>query len=199
MNRVVKTAALAIGIAASLGVFFSIQTPAQQQQKFAFIRPDYILAQYDPYIEAIKKVEALEKSETDKLKRMADSFQKKVEDAQKQAPLMKEEQILQKRQELEREQAKLQQAQEDLFDRQDGTLVKEHTKLVQPIFESFNRVLERIGKAENYDFIFNADLDNQVILYADPRHDISERILAELKKEPAASLGSSSAVPPAKR
>jgi len=195
MNRVVKTAFLAIGFVTVGAVFFALRPCAQQNQKYAYIRPDYVLSKYDPYNKAMDKVEAFEKAETDKLKKRMDEFQKKVEEAQKQAPLMKEDQILSKRQELEKEQGNIQKAQEDFYDRQNGQLVKKHSELIQPIINQFNEVMRDVGQKSGYDFIFNADVDNQVILYADPKLDISDQVLEELKKQPAPGAGSSSAVP----
>ncbi|MHB9029229.1 MAG: OmpH/Skp family outer membrane protein [Candidatus Latescibacterota bacterium] len=196
MNRAVKSLVLVMGIVTVVAVLFAVQPCAQQQtQKYAYIRPDYVLSKYDPYNKAMDKVEAFEKAETDRLKKRMDDFQKKVEEAQKQAPLMKEDQIMQKRQELEKEQGNIQKAQDDFFDRQNGQLVKKHAELIQPIINQFNEIMRQYGQKSGYDFIFNADVDNQVILYADPKLDISDEVLVELKKQPAPGTGSSSAIP----
>jgi outer membrane protein len=195
MNRATKSLFLVTGIITVMAILFAGEPCAQQAQKYAYIRPDYVLNKYDPYNKAMDKVEAFEKAETDKLKKRMDDFQKKVDDAQKQAPLMKEDQIIQKRQELEKEQNSIQKTQEELLDRQNGALVKKHAELIQPIINQFNEVMRDIGQKSGYDFIFNADVDNQVILYADPKLDISDQVLEELKKQPAPGTGSSSAVP----
>jgi outer membrane protein len=199
MNRAAKTLVLVMGIITVVAVLFAVQPCAQQQapqaQKYAYIRPDYVLSKYDPYNKAMDKVEAFEKAETDKLKKRMEDFQKKVDDAQKQAPLMKEDQIMSKRQELEKEQLGIEKMREDMLDRQNGTLVKKHAELIQPIIDQFNQIMRDYGQKSGYDFIFNADVDNQVILYADPKLDISDQVLAELKKVPASGTGSSSAVP----
>jgi outer membrane protein len=183
MNRAVKIGLITAGILAVQTVLLAF--PALAQLKIGFVRPDYILNQYDPYREALKQVDDYEKAETDKLQNMIDEFQKKVEAAQKQAPLMKEDQIAAKRDELEKEQANIQKRREDVMKRQDGLIVKKHAELVQPVFDLFNKVLERIGQNEKYDYIFNAESDTQVILYADKKYDISDQVTTELKKEPA--------------
>jgi Skp family chaperone for outer membrane proteins len=183
MNRVVKTTLLVAGVMVAQTLLFAF--PATAQLKIGFVRPDFVLGQYEPYKNALKQVDDYEKAETDKLRQMADDFQKKVEAAQKQAQLMKDDQIAAKRAELEKEQANIQKRQEDVFNRQDGLLVKKHAELVQPVFDQFNSVLEKIGQADKYDYIFNAETDTQVILYADKKYDISEQVAAELKKMPA--------------
>lgn len=185
MNRAVKTTLLVAGVSVIQILIFAL--PAFAQLKIGYVRPDYVLGQYQPYRDALKQVEDYEQVETEKLKNMADEFQRKLTDAQKQAPLMKEDQIAQKRDELEKEQAKIQRIQENLFDRQEGLLVKKHAELVQPIFDRFNKVLERVGQSEKYDFILNAESETQVILYADKKYDVSDQIYNELSKEPIAA------------
>ena len=184
MNRAVKAILLATGILVAQTLLFAL--PAMAQLKIGYVRPDFVLGQYAPYREALKQVDDYEKAETEKLKKMADDFQVKLTTAQKQAQLMKEDQITAKREELEKEQASIQKRQEDVFNRQDGLLVKKHAELVQPIFALFNTVLERIGQDGKYDFIFNAENDTQLLLYADKKYDISEQVSTELNKEPAA-------------
>ncbi len=199
MNRAVKTTLLVAGVMVAQTLLFAL--PALAQLKIGYVRHDYVLSQYAPYREALKQVDDYEKSETEKLKKMAEDFQKKVEAAQKQAQLMKEEQITAKREELEKEQASIQKRQEDVFNRQDGLLVKKHAELVQPIFNQFNTVLEKIGQTDKYDFILNAESDTQVILYADKKYDISDQVSTELNKTPApaasAPASSKSSVPKA--
>ena len=183
MNRAVKTTLLVTGILVAQTLLFAL--PSLAQLKVAYVRPDFILGQYTPYREALKQVDDYEKAETDKLKQMADSFQKKVEAAQKQAALMTDDQRAAKQDELEKDRTNIQNRQEEVLNRQDGLIVKKHAELVQPIFNQFNAVLERIGKEDKYDFIFNAEADTQVILYADKKFDISEQIASELNKAPA--------------
>jgi len=185
MNRTMKTASFIAGLILVQAVISA--APALAQLKVAFVRPEYILSQYEPYREAMKQVKAFEKTETEKLQNMASDLQKKYEDAQKQAPLMTEEKRNAKVAELEKQRDDLEKAQEDLLNRDSGRLFKKHEELVQPIFDRLNRVLERVGQNEKYDFIFNVTSDTQNILYADKKFDISDRVAEDLKKEPVTS------------
>jgi outer membrane protein len=196
MNRVGRTLSFAIALVAFQAVVLS--APALAQMKLAFVRPEYILSQYEPYVTSMKQVQDYEKSETDKLqKRFADfqgkvdAAQKKFEDVQKQAALMTEEKRNEKAQEFERERASLEKeqgdlekARDDLLNRENGRLYRKHQELMQPIFDRLNKVLERVGQTEKYDFIFNVTADTQNILYADKKFDISDLVAEALKKEP---------------
>ena len=193
MNRALKTASLTAGLILALIVISA--APSLAQLKVAFVRPDYILSQYEPYRDAMKQVQAYEKTETDKLQKMVADLQKKYEDAQKQAPLMTEEKRNEKVAELEKQRSDIEKAQDDLLNRESGRLFKKHAELVQPIFDRLNRVLERFGQNEKYDFIFNVTADTQNILYADKKYDISERVAEDLKKEPSAADSSATTTP----
>lgn len=195
MTRALKTASLTAGLTLALAIIST--APSLAQLKIAFVRPEYILSQYEPYREAMKQVQAYEKTETDKLNKMVADLQKKYEDAQKQAPLMTEEKRNEKVAELEKQRADIEKAQDDLLNRESGRLFKKHEELVQPIFDRLNRVLERLGQSEKYDFIFNVTTDTQNILYADKKFDISDQVAELLKKEPVTS-GAPSATTPAK-
>lgn len=172
--------------------------PASAQMKLAFVRPEYVLSQYEPYVTAMKQVQEFEKTETDKLSKRfsdfqgkVDSAQKRFEEVQKQAALMTEEKRNEKAQEFERERAslekeqnELEKARDDLLNRESGRLFKKHQELMQPIFDRLYKVLERVGQEEKYDYIFNVTADTQNILYADKKYDISDKIAEILKKEP---------------
>ena len=80
-----------IGLGFLSASFLPCSVSAQVSLKIAFVRPEFILSQYEPYRDAMKQVQMYEKTETDKLQAMVTDFQKKYEDAQKQAPLMTEE------------------------------------------------------------------------------------------------------------
>jgi outer membrane protein len=196
MNRIGRILSIAVALVALQAALSP--APASAQMKLAFVRPEYVLSQYEPYIAAMKQVQDYEKSETDKLQKRfsdfqgkVDSAQKRFEEVQKQAALMTEEKRNEKAQEFERERTKLAQEQEDLekarddlLNRENGRLYRKHQELMQPIFDRLNKVLERVGQEEKYDYIFNVTADTQNILYADKKYDISDKIAEVLKKEP---------------
>lgn len=183
MYHRMKTLVLVLGTMAVLTLI--IAAPCLAQQKFAYVRPDWILSKYEPFQDAMKQLEAFEKSETTRLQQRADAFQKKVEMAQKSFALMKEDQQKKTSEDLEKEKNEIEKASDDLYNQNTGSLAKKHSDLTQPIFDRLNRVLDRIGKEEKYDFIFDAGKGG--LLFADQKFDISDHIFDELKKEPVSA------------
>lgn len=183
MNHRMKSLVLVLGTMAILALISAV--PCLAQIKFAYVRPDYILSKYEPFQDAMKQLDAYEKTETAKLQQRADAFQKKVEAAQKGFALMKEDQQKITSDNLEKERNDLEKSSEDLYNRDTGLLAKKHAELAQPIFDRLNRVLDRVGKEEKYDFIFDAGKGS--LLFAEQKFDISDHIFDELKKEPVTS------------
>ena len=183
MNHRMKSLVLVLGTMAILSLISAV--PCLAQLKFGYVRPDYILSKYEPFQDAMKQLDTYEKTETAKLQQRADAFQKKVEAAQKGFALMKEDQQKITSDNLEKERNDLEKSSEDLYNRDTGLMAKKHAELAQPIFDRLNRVLDRVGKEEKYDFIFDAGKGS--LLFADQKFDISDHIFDELKKEPVTS------------
>jgi outer membrane protein len=64
---------------------------------------------------------------------------------------------------------------------QKGEALSKNEELTKPIVEKINRILEKIAKDENYDYIFDARAGG--VVFAKPTYDLSERVLALLNKE----------------
>jgi outer membrane protein len=186
-----KTPVLVLGTVVTLTLLSAF--PCLAQLKFAYIRPDYILSKYEPFQDAVKQLDAYEKSQTAQLQQRADAFQKKVEAAQKGFALMKEDQQKKTSDDLEKERTDLEKSSDDLYNRDTGLLAKKHADLTQPIFDRLNSVLDSVGKDEKYDFIFDAGKGS--LLFADQKYDISDHIYDELRKEPIPSTGDTKKAP----
>lgn len=165
-----------------LGAFvmtLSMSGTAFAQFKIGYIRPQYIFSKYEPYIEAQKKIDEFQSAEMEKLKKQEQQLKQNADDYRQKQMLMSEEIQQSKQEELLKQQEALQKAYDELT-RTDGTLDKKNEELIAPIIETINDVLMRLGKAEKYDYIFDANAGG--VIYADEKHDLSEQVLEELKK-----------------
>ena len=149
------------------------------QLKIGYIRPQYIFENYEPYQEAQKKIQEFQKTELDKIQKESENLQKKIEEARKTALLMSEEMKAQKQQELAKQNEALERAYDELT-RPGGLLDKKNEELLEPIINDINEILKRIGESEGYDYILDAEMGG--VLFADEKYDISEYVLAEIKK-----------------
>ncbi|MCE5250415.1 OmpH family outer membrane protein [bacterium] len=173
--------------ALALAVIVSGSVYAQEQLKIAFVRTGYIMSNYEPYRVAMKTFRDFETAETEKLQKKGELFQQKVADSQKQAAFMDEQKIAQRRDELERENATLQDEYDKLHNRDTGILVTRYNELVKPVFDTVDNVIKKIRTDEGIAFIFEAE--SEVLIDADPKYDISDKVIAALAKlQPPAAV-----------
>ncbi len=64
---------------------------------------------------------------------------------------------------------------------QKGEALSKNEELTKPIIEKINKIIEKIAKEENYDYIFDARAGG--IVFAKKTYDLSERVLQLLSKE----------------
>jgi len=162
-------------------IISAFSVSAFAQLKIGYVRPSYIFGKYEPYREAERKIKEFEKTEMDKLQKEGESFKQKYEDAQKQQALMSDEMRAAKAEELAKQREALDRAYDELYNQETGLLVKRQEELISPIINDINEILNRIGKDEDYDYIFDAEQGG--VLFADEEYYISDYILEELNKE----------------
>ena len=160
---------------------------ARAELKIGYIRSDYIFSKYEPYQQAQKQLDALQKEQFDQLEKMRTEIEKDAKDADSKTMLMTDEAKRSKYEELNKRQQDLQARYEELVS-DDGILMKKQQELLQPIIDRINEVIMRLARADAYDYIFDATVSaGSPILFAADKYDLSDRILEELKKGGSAS------------
>ena len=140
-----------------------------------------ILKEQLPELRTVRR--KLEQLEQDYQREVGDQESKLVqlqEDFRKQELLMSE----QRKAEMEGLfQQKLQQLQEFRQTKfgPEGELLKKNIELSTPIFDKINEALKAISEEDGYDFVFDSGAG--IIVYADERHDLTEKLLERLEGE----------------
>lgn len=62
-----------------------------------------------------------------------------------------------------------------------GEVLTRNEQLTRPILERIQRIIDRIARDENYDFIF--DWRSGGLVFAKDAHDLTERVLTQLQRE----------------
>lgn len=164
---------LAAGAALALA---GAAAPALAQNKLGFVNTERIMRDSAPAQRAQKKLEAEFAKRDQDLSRMADQIKRMQEDVQKNAVTMSDTQRRAKDREmadLDRDfQRKRREFQEDLNQRRNEELAQ--------VLEQANRAIRQIAEKEGYDIIF------QDAVYANPRIDITNKVIKALEGKPAA-------------
>lgn len=147
--------------------------------KIGYIDSDRILKEY----EGTKEAESKLQKEYAKWEQEATERQKKMlemkDQLEKQSLLLSAERKKEIESELEREKIEYNKFLQEKFG-QEGEYAKKYQELVKPIMEKVNKILDKLAKNENYDFIFDA---RSGLVYAKKAYDVTEKVLQALNVE----------------
>jgi outer membrane protein len=173
-----KLAFLAIPLACVLSSA-AAQAPSSSPApggKFGFVHTERILRDSVPAVRAQKQIEGEFQKRDRELAGIADQLKRMQEDLEKNAMTLSETQRRAREREfgdLNREfQRKQREFREDLNQRRNQELAQ--------VVEQANRVIRQIAEQEKYDIIF------QDAVYANPRIDITDRVIKALEGKPPA-------------
>jgi len=162
--------------AAAAAVFGLASPPVLAEGKFGFVNTERIMRDSAPAQRAQKKIEGEFTKRDQELTRIADQLKRMQEDLEKNSVTMAEGQRRTKERELgelDREfQRKRREFQEDLNQRRNEELAQ--------VLEQANRAIRLIAEQEKYDIIF------QDAVYANPRIDITDKVIKSLDGKPPA-------------
>jgi len=150
--------------------------PALAEGKIGFVNTERIMRESAPAQRAQKKIEGEFMKRDQELTKIAEQLKRMQEDVEKNAVTMTEAQRRVKERELgdmDRDfQRKRREFQEDLNQRRNEELAQ--------VLEQANRAIRAIAEQEKFDIIF------QDAVYANPRIDLTERVIKTLEGKPAA-------------
>jgi len=167
-------------IAASIAVLaLWLHAPAasaQAESKIGFVNTERILRDAAPAVRAHKKIEAEFSKRDQEMARIADQLKRMQDELEKQGVTMPESQRRTKEREFSDLSRDFQRRQREF---REDLNQKRNEELAQ-VVEQANRVIRQIAEQEKYDIIF------QDAVYANPRIDITERVIKALEAKPAA-------------
>ena len=163
----------------SLVFITGLMTTAVADLKIGFVNSDKILQDYKEAQEAQGKLDVEAKKLQDEYQGMIMKLDSLKKNYDQQKMMMSES----RRQEKEDEMVKLQQNIQ-VFQQQklgpQGEIYKKQNEIVGPVLEKVKNVIKKVAEEGNYDFIFDTVAGN--ILYAEPVHDITEKVIYELER-----------------
>jgi Skp family chaperone for outer membrane proteins len=168
-------------------IFIFTSSSAQRGLKIGYIDMEYILDNIPEYRQASQLLDqkiqdwkreiALQQSKIDNLK----------EQLENERPLLTPELIEEKEDEINYLQEQLFNYQEQKFGAS-GEFIVQKRQLIQPIEDQVFNAIQEIGKAREYDFIFENSAE-ALLLFSAKRHDISDRVLQLINRSARKSTG----------
>ena len=171
MNRIIIclfTLALLVGT-----VSLNAQTP-----KIGFVVSAKIFQELPEAQEAQKRLEAIAKPIQDSIAAMRKELQTKVDEYQKKEGLLNE----QSKKTLQQEFQDLQRRATEYAQVKDEELAKQREKILSPLNEKIVKAIAAVAKEEKYTFVFDKTEPVSVLLYGDPSHELTFKVLDKLKR-----------------
>jgi len=160
----------------ALFMSFALPAAAQAEAKIGFVNTARILRDAAPAVKAQKRIEQEFAKRDQELAKTAEQLKRMQDDMERQGLTMQESQRRAKEREfndLNRDfQRRQREFREDLNQRRNEELAQ--------VVEQANRVIRQIAEQEKYDIIF------QDAVYANPRIDITDRVIKALEGKPPA-------------
>lgn len=165
-------------VAVLLVVFVCALPTTAQTQKIGYVNSAKIFDDLSEAREITKRLEALAKPIQDSLQLMQKDIETKVEDYQKKESMLNDAAKRAAVQEVQ----DLQQRAREYAQRKDTEMTRQREVMLAPLKEKILKAIERIAKAEKYNFVFDRTEQVNILLYADSRDDLTNRVLDNLKR-----------------
>jgi len=149
------------------------------QIKIGYVDSQRILNEFDEAREAQAKLDMEAKKLQDEYQRLLAKLDSLNKEYERQRLIMSETRRKEKEEEIMELQRQIQDFQVNKLG-PNGEIYQKQAELVGPVLEKIKKVIQKIGEEENYDYIFDTVAGN--ILYADPAHDLTDKVLYELKR-----------------
>jgi|WetSurMetagenome_2_1015567.scaffolds.fasta_scaffold824005_1 outer membrane protein len=163
---------LVTGLAITLPAF-------AKELKIGYVHSQRIMAEFQESIEAQRTLDDEQKKYMDQAKKMEDEISKMEDDLKNQSLLLSEEKKTEKMQKIQEKYLTYQKFQQEIWGEQ-GKLYQRNKELTQPILDKVNTLIQKLGKDNGYDFIFDAAVGN--LVYAKDDYDMTQQLLDELNK-----------------
>lgn len=154
---------------------------SQAQQKIGYVNSTKIFQELPEAQDAQKKIDAITKPYQDSLASMEKTLQAKIDDYQKRESLLNDAAKKAAQQEFADLKKKYDDFRLDKFGN-DGEIAKLTDKIINPLKDKILRAIESVAKAEKYNFVFDQTENVRVLLYGDPREDLTNRVIDKLKR-----------------
>jgi len=163
-----------------IGIALCAAAVSQAEMKLGYINSEAIFAEYEGTKEAQEKFN----KEVAVWEQTASKKQQEIKDLKeqidKQSLLLSNERKKALEDSLNQQMVEYQKFLQEKFG-QKGEALSKNEELTKPIIEKINRIIEKIAKEENYDYIFDARAGG--IVFAKKVYDLNQRVLEALNKE----------------
>ena len=154
---------------------------AGAQQRIAFVNSSKIFQELPAAQDAQKRIDGIGKPMQDSLEAMKKDLQDKYAEYQKKESLYNDATKKSEQQKLVEAQQAIQEYQVTRFG-QEGELARQSEKIIGPIRDRIKTAITAVAKELKYNFVFDKTEQIQILLYGDPKDDITYKVIDKLRR-----------------
>ena len=154
---------------------------AGAQQRIAFVNSSKIFQELPQAQDAQKRIDGIGKPMQDSLEAMKKDLQDKYAEYQKKESLYNDATKKTEQQKLLEQNQAVQEYQVTRFG-QDGILAHQSESIINPIREKIKAAISAVAKELKYNFVFDKTDQIQILLYGDPKDDITFKVIDRLRR-----------------
>lgn len=147
-------------------------------QKLAYVHSQRVLAEFSEYKDVQNKLAQIQNQYQAEYDQLVKEYTQQVEEIESQSLLLSPEKKAEKERLAQQKALEIEKYKYEKLGPQ-GEIYKKQAELGQPVLDKINKVIQDIGEAEDYDFVFDGATG---LLWAKPEHDITQQVLDELNK-----------------
>lgn len=151
------------------------------QQKIGYVNSAKIFQELPAAQDAQRRIDALGKPIQDSLEAMQRDLQARYEDYQKREALLNDAAKKAEQQKLIEMERRMNEFRVQKLGN-DGELARETEKLLAPLRDRIKNAITAVAKEEKYSFIFDKTESIQILLYGDPAHDVTFKVIDRMKR-----------------
>lgn len=155
-------------------------------QKFAYIDTEYILLHMQEYADAQAELNAFSAQWQEEIEQKYASITLLTESYQAEKALLTADMQQRREQELKNTSKEARDLQKRRFG-VDGDLFQKREELMKPVQESINDAMLEVCSQNGYMVIFDIS-DSSNILYANPKYNVSDKVLKKMGKTPGETI-----------
>jgi len=164
-----------------LAVLVAVPQAFTQSQKIGYVNSAKIFQELPAAQDAQRRIDALSKPVQDSLEAMQRDLQARYEDYQKREALLNDAAKKSEQQKLIEVERRMNEYRVQKLGN-DGELARETEKLLNPLRERIKNAIATVAREEKYSFVFDKTETIQILLYGDPTHDITFKVIDRLKR-----------------
>lgn len=145
-------------------------------QRFGYVDTDYVLSNLPSYKRAQQQLQTQAENWAKEIENHQDQLEKMRQELESERILLTKDKIQERENKIQEKKEEIKKLQEKHYGPK-GDMIATRMNLVKPIQDRVFNAVEKVAKKRKYGFVFDKANGDLIMLYSDPKYDISEEVL----------------------